>query len=89
MGKIIIQNLEFKKINQQQLNKINISELKYFFLSQSGAIDAPGNLYLFTSNGAFFINHVEKFIDKFLLKIKDWYKWFIIKHKSKKLDLGL
>lgn len=66
---ICIRNVNFKKIYQPTLDDIKILNIKYFFISASGLIDTPGNIYIFSSVGAFFMNktgYSNNFIDRFL-----------------------
>ena len=79
MEYITLRNVQFQKITEQNLKDINMSNIQYFFVSQSGAIDISGNIYFFTSNGAFFMtktDYQKKFIDKFLSKtnVQKWKK---------------
>lgn len=50
---ICLRGVNFQKITEQTFDKINLSELKFFFISRSGIIDTPGKIYFFTSDGAF------------------------------------
>lgn len=74
---ICIRNLEFQKITEQQFSTIDMCDVKFFILLQSGLIDTPGNIYIFTTNGAFFLTKTkDNFIDKFLsmMDSKNWKK---------------
>lgn len=69
---ICIKNLDFQQITESAFKQINLSDVLFFVLSQSGGIDAVGNIYFFTTNGAFFMDknkYGTKFID-FLFSIK-------------------
>ena len=75
MDTIHIRNVCFQKITEDSFKKINLSDLQFFIVSQSGVIDTPGNIYLFTSNNAFFMDkngYNNGFIDNFLSKFLDW-----------------
>lgn len=54
---ICIRNLQFQSITKKALTKINLSDIKFFIVLRSGLVYKPGNTYIFTSNGAFFINN--------------------------------
>ena len=69
--------VKFQKIEEQLFKQINISDLKFLIISRSGGIDAPGNIYFFTSKNAFFMDkngYGKNFINKLLSKIPDWHK---------------
>ncbi|MBQ6110599.1 MAG: hypothetical protein IJL05_04420 [Alphaproteobacteria bacterium] len=72
---ICIRNVWFQEITEQTFHKINISDLQFFLISQSGVIDKPGNIYFFTSDGAFFMNqndYKDGFINKLLSIVPEW-----------------
>ena len=68
-GTICIRNVIFQKITKQTFGIMNISDLQFFIISRSGAIDTPGNMYFFTSTDAFFMHEpkdIYDFVAKFL-----------------------
>lgn len=76
---ICLRNVEFQIINQKTFDTVNIEDIKYFFISASGLIDTPGNTYIFTSDGAFFMSksgYSNDFINRFLIIFgkKQWQK---------------
>lgn len=78
MQYITIRHVKFQKINEQIFKNINLSNIKFFMILQSGLIDTPGNIYIFTTNGAFFLTKTkDNFIDKFL-SIMNKNNWKII-----------
>ena len=72
---VIVNNVEFTRINQKDFLNIDTHKLQFFIISQSGIIDTRGNIYFFTTNGAFFMKKNEyskNFIDKLLSIFGDW-----------------
>ena len=72
---ICIRDVNFQKTSEQTFKKTHISKLLFFIISQSGAIDAPGNIYFFTSDKAYFMSsneYTNEFIDKILENTKEW-----------------
>lgn len=51
---ICIGGVNFQKINEANLKQIDISNLLFIMISQSGMVDIRGNVYFFTSTAAFF-----------------------------------
>lgn len=71
---ICLRGIKFKKIREQDWRKINTQNLEFLFISSSGFISDAGYVYLFTSNGAFYIKksvYNNSFIDKYLPFIYD------------------
>lgn len=67
--------VDFQKITEQTFKKINFSELQFFIISQSGAIDTAGNIYIFTRDNAFFMNkngYSKNFIDNIFVVLSEW-----------------
>ena len=72
---ICIQGVTFKRINEKSFAKINLSNMLFFMMSQSGAIDRRGIIYLFAPTATFFMNkedYNDGFIDKLLLSVSKW-----------------
>ena len=72
---VIVNNVDFTRITEKDFSNIDIHKLQFFIISQSGNIDTPGNIYFFTTNGAFFMDksgYNNNFIDKLLSKFGDW-----------------
>lgn len=70
-----IKGVYFQKIEQSVFNKLDLSKLQFCIVSQSGVIDAPGNIYLFMSDGAFVIEkNGKRFIENLLSKYSKWKK---------------
>ena len=72
---IYIRNVCFQKITEQAFQNMNVSNLKFVIILQSDAIDTSGNIYFFTSDGAFFMeksDYNDVFIDKLVSITSDW-----------------
>jgi len=69
MQYITIRHVKFQRINEQILRNINLLNIKFFMILQSGDIDTPGNIYVFNKDCAFFMSkngYKDDFIDEFL-----------------------
>lgn len=80
MQYITIRHVKFQKINEQIFKNINLSNIKFFMILQSGLIDTAGNIYVFADDCAFFMTkhgYKDNFIDKFL-SIMNKNNWKII-----------
>lgn len=74
---ICIQNVRFRKITEKSFHKMKLSNLKFFIVSRSGVIDNIGNIYFFTSDGAFVMDkngYSYDFIENFVSTRKQWKK---------------
>jgi len=74
---ICIQNVRFRKITEKSFHKMKLSNLKFFIVSRSGVIDNIGNIYFFTSDGAFVMDKngcSKNFIEKFISTRNKWKK---------------
>ena len=72
---ICIRGVNFQKINETNLKKIDVSNLLFIMISQSGMVDIRGNIYFFTPTAAFFWtkdDYDDDFVDALLLYVKDW-----------------
>lgn len=72
---ICIQGVIFERINEKSFKKIDLSNILFFMISQSGAIDRRGIIYFFTSTATFFMDKEDynnDFIDKLLLSMSEW-----------------
>jgi len=74
---IDIQGVRFYTVTEKTFNKINLSNLQFFIISRSGVVDDAGNVYFFTSDGAFVMyknGYCYDFIEKFIAARKRWKK---------------
>ena len=68
-GTIYLHGLRFQKINERDLRTITAQNLEFLFVSSSGLIADSGHVYLFTSDGVFYIKksiYNNSVIDKYL-----------------------
>ena len=76
MGKsVCIQGVNFKRINENSFKQMDVSDILFFMISQSGAVDGRGIVYFCTPTAAFYMNKNDyriDFIDNLLLYLKDW-----------------
>ena len=74
---IDIQNVRFYTVTEKTFNKIKLSNLQFFIISRSGVVDDAGNVYFFTSDGAFVMyenGYSYDFIENFVSTRKQWKK---------------
>ncbi len=72
---ICIKGVTFKRISEKSFKKIDTSNILFFMISQSGAIDRRGTIYIFTPTAAFFMDkedYSDGFTDEFFLSIVKW-----------------
>ena len=72
---ICVQGVVFKRITQCSFDKIDLSNVLFFMISQSGAIDRRGIIYFFTKTDTFFMDkqdYDDGFIDNLLLSVPEW-----------------
>ena len=70
-----IKDVYFQNITEQTFNKLDLSNLQFFMVSQSGVIDVLGNIYLFMIDGAFVIEKCDNnFTEKLLSTFSKWEK---------------
>lgn len=72
---ICVQGIVFKRITECAFKKIGLSNILFFMISQSGAIDRCGIIYLFTKTDCFFMDkqdYSDGFIDEVLLSVSNW-----------------
>lgn len=72
---VCIKGINFKKISENYFKKADLSNLLFVMLSQSGAIDRRGTVYLFTPTDAFVMyreDYYDGFIDNMFLLLKEW-----------------
>ena len=72
---ICIKGVIFKRIDEKKFKKIDLSNVLFFMISQSGEFDRCGIIYVFTETECFFMekqDYKEGFIDEILLSVPEW-----------------
>ena len=72
---VCVQGVVFKKITECDFKKMGLSNILFFMISQSGAIDRCGIIYIFTKTDTFFVDkqdYNDGFIDELLLSVSNW-----------------
>lgn len=72
---ICIKGVTFKRITEKSLKKTDITNMLFFMISQSGAIDRCGTVYFFTPTASFFMDkedYTDGFINKILSYVSKW-----------------
>jgi len=72
---ISIKGVEFQRTTPNAVRKKLSSNMLFFMISQSGAIDRRGTIYFFTPNAAFFMEREDYdsgFINELFIYALDW-----------------
>ncbi len=72
---VCVQGVVFKRITECFFEKMDLSNILFFMISQSGVFDRCGTIYFFTKTDTFFMNkqdYNDGFIDELLLSVSKW-----------------
>ena len=72
---ICVQGVIFKRITESSFKKLDLSNILFFIISQSGVFDRCGIIYVFTETESFFMekqDYKDGFIDELLLMVPNW-----------------
>lgn len=73
---VCIKGVSFKRIDENFFKEIDMSNMLFFMISQSGSIDRRGTIYFFTTTETFFMDredYNDGFVDKLLSYVPDWF----------------
>lgn len=72
---ICIDGVNFQKINERSFKKLDLSEILFVMISQSGVVDWRGTVYIFTPTAAFLMDkedYNDGFLDELFLFVSEW-----------------
>ena len=72
---VCINGLIFQRISKNFFKKLELSNLLFIMISQSGVVDIRGNIYFFTPTETFVLtkdDYGDDFVDELLSYVKSW-----------------
>lgn len=70
-----ISGVKFQRTTPNTIRKVHSSNMLFFMISQSGAIDRRGTIYFFTPSGAYFMereDYNDNFINELYIFASEW-----------------